>query len=83
MPAAPPREGTPRTNGSDVITAVDASVLRELNQELLTGPEHFNVHPKLERQPARRFATIDEGGIDWGQAEGLAFASLLVEDRSV
>ena len=77
--AAPPREGTPRTNGSDVITAVDPSVLRELNQELLTGPEHFNVHPKLERQLARRFATIDEGGIDWGQAEGLAFASLLVE----
>jgi 2-oxoglutarate dehydrogenase E1 component len=78
-PAAPPREGTPRTNGSDVITAVEPDLLRELNQELLTGPEHFNVHPKLERQLARRFATIDEGGIDWGQAEGLAFASLLVE----
>jgi 2-oxoglutarate dehydrogenase E1 component len=78
-PAAPPPEGTPRTNGSDVITAVPPGLLRELNRELLTGPEHFNVHPKLERQLDRRLETIDEGGIDWGQAEGLAFGSLLVE----
>jgi 2-oxoglutarate dehydrogenase complex dehydrogenase (E1) component-like enzyme len=78
-PAAPPREGTPPTNGSDVITAVAPGLLRELNLELLSGPEHFNVHPKLQRQLDRRLETIDEGGIDWGQAEGLAFASLLVE----
>jgi 2-oxoglutarate dehydrogenase complex dehydrogenase (E1) component-like enzyme len=37
------------------------------------------MHPKLERQLDRRLETLDEGGIDWGQAEGLAFASLLVE----
>ena len=78
-PVEPPREGTPPTNGSDVITAVAAEQLRELNLELLSGPEHFNIHPKLERQLDRRLETIDEGGIDWGQAEGLAFASLLVE----
>ena len=30
-------------------------------------------------QLERRRATLDEGGIDWGQAEALAFASLLVE----
>ena len=78
-PSTPPREGTPPTNGSDVITAVSAETLRSLNQELLKTPEHFTVHPKLERQLARRLETIDEGRIDWGQAEALALGSLLVD----
>ena len=42
-------------------------------------PEGFTVHPKLARQLERRPAALEEGGIDWGQAEALAFASLLVE----
>jgi 2-oxoglutarate dehydrogenase E1 component len=33
----------------------------------------------LLKQLERRLETIDAGGIDWGQAEALAFASLLVE----
>jgi 2-oxoglutarate dehydrogenase E1 component len=78
-PAPPPREGTPRTNGSDVLTAVEAERLRELNRELLEVPDRFTVHPKLKRQLDRRLETIERGEIDWGQAEGLAFASLLVE----
>jgi 2-oxoglutarate dehydrogenase E1 component len=78
-PAAAPSERTPPTNGSDVITAVGAERLRELNRELLETPEHFTVHPKLKRQLDRRLETIDDGRIDWGQAEALAFSSLLVE----
>jgi 2-oxoglutarate dehydrogenase E1 component len=78
-PAAAPSERTPPTNGSDVITAVGAEKLRELNRELLDTPQHFTVHPKLKRQLDRRLETIDEGRIDWGQAEALAFSSLLVE----
>ena len=78
-PAATPSERTPPTNGSDVNTAVEPGLLRTLNRELLEVPEHFNVHPKLKRQLDRRLETIEQGGIDWGQAEGLAFASLLVE----
>jgi 2-oxoglutarate dehydrogenase E1 component len=46
---------------------------------LLRVPEGFTVHPKLLRQLERRRATLEEGAIDWGQAEALAFASLLVE----
>ena len=42
-------------------------------------PEGFTVHPKLLRQLERRRDALDEGGIDWGQAEALAFASLVVE----
>jgi 2-oxoglutarate dehydrogenase E1 component len=78
-PRPAPSEGTPRTNGSDVITAVEADRLRELNRELLAVPERFTVHPKLKRQLDRRLEAIDQGEIDWGQAEALAFASLLVE----
>ena len=37
----------------------------------------FTVNPKLAQQLDRRRETIDAGGIDWGQAEALAFASLL------
>ena len=35
------------------------------------------MNPKLLRQLERRRETLEEGGIDWGQAEALAFASLL------
>jgi 2-oxoglutarate dehydrogenase E1 component len=78
-PQPTPSERTPPTNGSDVITAVAADRLRELNRELLAVPERFSVHPKLKRQLDRRLETIEQGEIDWGQAEALAFASLLVE----
>jgi 2-oxoglutarate dehydrogenase E1 component len=62
-----------------IVTAVAADRLRALNEELLRLPEWFAPHPKLMGQLERRRATLDEGGIDWGQAEALAFASLLVE----
>ena len=64
---------------ADVMTAVPADTLRALNVELISVPEDFTVHPKLLKQLERRIAALDEGGIDWGQAESLAFASLLVE----
>jgi 2-oxoglutarate dehydrogenase E1 component len=62
-----------------IVTAVSAERLRELEAELLAVPEHFTVHPKLAKQLERRSTAMDEGGIDWGQAESLAYASLLVE----
>jgi 2-oxoglutarate dehydrogenase E1 component len=76
----PPPDGKiPYSSGDGVVTAVAGDRLRALNAELLQVPEHFTVHPKLKSQLERRLQTIDEGGIDWGQAEALAFASLLVE----
>jgi 2-oxoglutarate dehydrogenase E1 component len=62
-----------------VVTTVQAERLRALNAELLAVPEQFTVHPKLARQLERRVTALEEGGIDWGQGEALAFASLLVE----
>ena len=73
-------DGTiPRGTSGDVVTAVAADKLKELNEELLRTPEEFTVHPKLARQLERRRTAIEEGGIDWGQAEALAYASLLVD----
>jgi 2-oxoglutarate dehydrogenase E1 component len=74
-----PEERIPASTGGEVVTAVAADRLRDLNEQLLRIPEGFAPHPKLLRQLERRLETVDAGGIDWGQAEALAFASLLVE----
>ena len=74
------REGEiPRATTAEVTTAVPRERLAELTDQLLRTPEDFTVHPKLARQLERRRSAIVEGGIDWGQAESLAFASLIVE----
>jgi 2-oxoglutarate dehydrogenase E1 component len=69
----------PRSTAGEVITAVSADILTQLNDELLRTPEEFTVHPKLAKQLDRRRVAMEEGGIDWGQAEALAYASLLVD----
>jgi len=74
-PEQPPPAGVP----ARIVTAIEGGRLRSLEQELLGVPDHFTVHPKLARQLERRLVALHEGGIDWGQAESLAFASLLVE----
>jgi 2-oxoglutarate dehydrogenase E1 component len=74
-----PDERIPSGPAGGVLTAVPAERLRELNEELLRTPDWFTPHPKLMKQLERRRDTLDQGGIDWGQAEALAFASLLVD----
>ncbi len=69
-----------RTPSPEVNTSVEADRLRALNENLLTVPDGFTVHPKLVRQlEQRREALGTEGGIQWAHAEALAFASLLTE----
>jgi 2-oxoglutarate dehydrogenase E1 component len=78
--AAVSREGRiPFGTGAEVVTAVAAERLRGLDRALVTVPEGFTVHPKLMKQLERRAQALEQGGIDWGQAESLAFASLLTE----
>jgi len=61
-------------------TAVGEEMLAVLDGQLHTWPEGFAVHPKLQRQLERRRKAIAEGhGLEWAQAEALAFASLLME----
>src|SRR5690349_16015535 len=73
-----------RSASPEVKTAVSRERLQTLNDELLRVPDGFTVHPKLIKQLERRRTTIGpEGGIDWAQAEALAFASLLSEGTPV
>jgi 2-oxoglutarate dehydrogenase E1 component len=59
-------------------TTVTADLLRTLNEQLLRLPDGFTLHRKLAPQLERRRDTVGaEGGVDWAQAEALAFASLL------
>jgi 2-oxoglutarate dehydrogenase E1 component len=77
-PPAPAAEPVSTTGTAAAVeTAVPADRLRALNEQLLAVPPGFTVNPKLARQLERRRETIETGGIDWGQAEALAFASLL------
>jgi 2-oxoglutarate dehydrogenase E1 component len=73
-----------RSPSPEVETAVPATRLRELGEELLRAPDGFTVHPKLVKQLERRRETLGEqGGIDWAHAEALAFASLLTEGTPI
>ena len=66
--------------GLEVDTALASEFLVALNEQLLSWPEGFTVHPKLRKQLERRRAAMGpEGGIDWAHAEALALASLLTE----
>jgi 2-oxoglutarate dehydrogenase E1 component len=65
--------------GEAVVTAVPATRLATLDQQLRSVPDGFTVNAKLALQLERRHEALVEGGIDWGHAEALAYASLLEE----
>lgn len=75
-------EGVP--NAAPVVTSVRAEQLIAINERLLVWPADFKVHPRLAKQLERRREALgDEGGIDWGHAEALAFGSLVSDGIEV
>ena len=67
-----------------VETGVSAEKLLELARKLNSFPEGFSVHPRLKRILDRRLRNLEKDqGIEWANAEALAFASLLVEGTPV
>jgi 2-oxoglutarate dehydrogenase E1 component len=76
-PPPPPEPAPTAVTGDAVNTAVSADRLRALNERLLVVPDGFTVNPKLAKQLERRREAVEEGGIDWGLGEALAYASLL------
>jgi 2-oxoglutarate dehydrogenase E1 component len=86
-PQTPPQDSEDRARAGkpkQVNTAVKAETLIAVNERLLAWPSDFAPNPKLVKPLERRRAAIgDEGGIDWGHAEALAFGSLLVDGTSV
>jgi 2-oxoglutarate decarboxylase len=77
-----------RTASPEVKTAVSHDRLQVLNDELLSVPGGFTIHPKLVKQfeqrrdavaPAPDDPDAARARINWAHAEALAFASLLTE----
>ena len=61
-----------------------ADQIVSLNEQLLNWPSNLKPSSKLVKTLRRRREAVgDAGGIDWGHAEALAFASVLTEGCSV
>ncbi|MCP5359746.1 MAG: 2-oxoglutarate dehydrogenase E1 component [Sinobacteraceae bacterium] len=74
-----------RVDWSDrVRSGVELAKLRELGAKMLQRPEGFVLHPRVQQVYANRAKMIaGELPLDWGCAETLAYASLLVDNFSV
>jgi 2-oxoglutarate decarboxylase len=68
-----------RSASPPVETAVPIERLRALNEALIQVPESFTIHRKLRKPLSKRIEALEKGGIEFGHAEALAFASLLTE----
>ncbi|HEY7355534.1 MAG TPA: 2-oxoglutarate dehydrogenase E1 component [Ktedonobacterales bacterium] len=69
-----------RYGGFEMLPPVTEEQVTQWTEELLRRPEGFTPNAKLERLLQRhRQALGPDGGIDWGLAEALAFASILAE----
>ena len=65
-------------------TRVTEDNIRNLSEKLNQSPESINLHPKLKRIFKGRLDAVTSGeGIDWANAETLAFASILQEGASI
>ena len=78
-------DGTPASAPArgPVDTAVRSEKLVALNEQLLSWPSTFTLHPTMARTLPKRRDAINTGAIDWGHAESLAFASLLSDGTSI
>ncbi|MQA75554.1 MAG: multifunctional oxoglutarate decarboxylase/oxoglutarate dehydrogenase thiamine pyrophosphate-binding subunit/dihydrolipoyllysine-residue succinyltransferase subunit, partial [Solirubrobacterales bacterium] len=72
-----------RTKSPEVETAVSSERLRALNEELLRVPDSFTIHRKLRKPLLSRVERLEQGEIEFGHAESLAFASLLTEGTHI
>jgi 2-oxoglutarate dehydrogenase E1 component len=65
-------------------TRVPRETLEEIAQALTRVPDDFHPNPKVMRLMEQRAAMVsDEGRIDWGCGEALAYGSLLLEGTAV
>jgi len=77
-----PAEPTPAPKV--LITALPAERLQFVNDALLSWPADFSANQRLAKQlERRREAMGEQGGIEWGHAEALAFGSLLLDGMSI
>ncbi|MFP7697385.1 multifunctional oxoglutarate decarboxylase/oxoglutarate dehydrogenase thiamine pyrophosphate-binding subunit/dihydrolipoyllysine-residue succinyltransferase subunit [Trueperella sp. LYQ143] len=60
-------------------TAISPQVVARIGHAHTTPPEGFTLHPKISTLFNRRNTMAQEGNIDWGFGELLAFGSLLID----
>ncbi len=77
--------GGPESSAAEVVTGVPVPKLKTLLKELTEVPAGFNINPELDQKVlvARRQRIEGTLPLDWGTAEGLAFASLLDESYPI
>jgi multifunctional 2-oxoglutarate metabolism enzyme len=68
-----------RTASEEPETGFPLEALIGLNRQVFSAPEDFKVHRKLAPQREKRAQVAPDDPVDWGQAEALAFAALLVQ----
>ncbi|MGK5085823.1 2-oxoglutarate dehydrogenase E1 component [Bdellovibrionota bacterium FG-1] len=81
-------KGLKRPTEGDIFKTVNTSVeektLKELAEKLNRSPAGFSLHPKLRRFFEARLKAVQDGqGLDWGNGETLAYASLVHEGYPV
>ncbi|MGE5750311.1 MAG: 2-oxoglutarate dehydrogenase E1 component [Gemmatimonas sp.] len=82
--SAPGESVQPKDSAKPEGESPRADQLVALNEQLLAWPQTMKPSSKLVKTLRRRREAVGEaGGIDWGHAEALAFASLLTEGTSV
>ena len=72
---------TPEAN--EVQTAITEETARKIAATQVAIPEGFTVHPKLLPQLQRRVEMLNDGTIDWGMGEILAYGSLIQDGHPV
>ena len=66
------------------VSPARADQLISLNEQLLAWPQTIKPHAKLAQILRRRRDAMGEaGGIDWGHAEALAFATLIIDGTTI
>ncbi|HET7634076.1 MAG TPA: 2-oxoglutarate dehydrogenase E1 component [Burkholderiales bacterium] len=65
-------------------TRVPLEKLKALARKITTVPEHFKLHPRVEKIMAdRRLMAEGKHPLDWGMAENLAYATLLSDGHAI
>jgi 2-oxoglutarate dehydrogenase E1 component len=83
-PLAPRPAGIGKKRTSKPSGVLSAPVLKDIALELWTPPSGFTPYSRLKRLLERwRDALEEDGSVDWGTAESLAFATLLREGIAV
>jgi len=66
-----------------VDTAISDETVKHIVASQIDLPEGLTVHTRLKPQLQRRAQMVEDGTIDWGMGETLAFGSLLLEGRDI